>query len=119
MSDMVTTAISERTGRYCWAIIALLFFATTVNYIDCTMLGLLAPTLQTELNRNKDDYGNIVSYDTSGDGGKTWQRFDRGMAVSGYHHNVRGGFLMLRPDLYAAGPGEGKIRNFRFTALED
>ena len=62
---------------------------------------------------------HIVTYDTSGDGGRTWQRFDRGMEVSGYHHNVRGGFLMLRPGLYAAGPGEAKFRDFRFTALDD
>ena len=62
---------------------------------------------------------HIVAYHTSGDGGKTWQRFDRGMEVSGYHHNVRGGFLMLRPALYAAGPGEAKFRDFRFEALED
>jgi len=62
---------------------------------------------------------NIVTYDTSGDGGRTWRRFDRGMEVSGYHHNVRGGFLMLRPGLYAAGPGEAKFRDFRFTALAE
>lgn len=62
---------------------------------------------------------HIVAFHTSGDGGKTWKRFDRGMEVSGYHHNVRGDFLMLRPGLYAAGPGEAKFRNFRFTALED
>lgn len=62
---------------------------------------------------------HIVTFDTSGDGGKTWHRFDRGMEVSGYHHNVRGGFLMLRPGIYAAGPGEAKFRDFRFTALQD
>ncbi len=61
---------------------------------------------------------HIVTFDTSGDGGKTWHRFDRGMEVSGYHHNVRGGFLMLRPGLYAAGPGAAAFRDFRFTALE-
>ncbi len=62
---------------------------------------------------------HIVTFDTSGDGGASWHRFDRGMEVSGYHHNVRGGFLMLRPGLYAAGPGEAKFRDFRFTALAD
>lgn len=61
---------------------------------------------------------NIVTFDTSGDNGRTWQRFDRGMEVSGYHHNVRGGFLMLRPGLYAAGPGEARFRDFRFSGLE-
>ncbi|MBC2666322.1 family 43 glycosylhydrolase [Novosphingobium flavum] len=62
---------------------------------------------------------HIVSFHTSGDGGKTWRRFDRGMEVSGYHHNVRGGFLMLRPGLYAAGAGEARFRDFTFKALED
>lgn len=60
---------------------------------------------------------HIVSYHTSGDDGRTWQRFDRGMEVSGYHHNVRGGFLMLRPGLYSAGQGTARFRDFRYTAL--
>lgn len=60
---------------------------------------------------------HIVSFHTSGDGGATWKRFDRGMEVSGYHHNVRGGFLMLRPALYAAGDGDARFRDFRFRAL--
>lgn len=60
---------------------------------------------------------HIVSFHTSGDGGKTWLRFDRGMEVSGYHHNVRGGFLMLRPGLYAAGQGSARFRDYRFCAL--
>jgi beta-xylosidase len=62
---------------------------------------------------------HVVTFDTSGDGGKSWRRFDRGMEVSGYHHNVRGGFLMLRPGLYAAGTGEARFREFRFTALAE
>ncbi len=61
MNDTVAAGVPPRTGRYRWSIIALLFFATTVNYIDRTMLGLLAPTLEKELNWNEDDYGNIVT----------------------------------------------------------
>jgi hypothetical protein len=57
---------------------------------------------------------HIVSFFTSGDDGRTWQRFDRGMEVSGYHHNVRGGFLMLRPGLYAAGRGS-PLSRFPFS----
>lgn len=49
-----------RAGRYRWSIIALLFLATTVNYIDRTMLGLLAPDLGRELGWSESDYGNIV-----------------------------------------------------------
>ena len=60
---------------------------------------------------------HIVSFHTSGDGGVTWKRFDRGMEVSGYHHNVRGGFLMLKPGLYAAGKGSARFRNFKYRAL--
>ncbi len=59
---------------------------------------------------------HIVAYHTSADG-VTWKRFDRGMEVSGYHHNVRGGFLMLKPGLYAAGEGEVRFSNFRYRAL--
>jgi xylan 1,4-beta-xylosidase len=60
---------------------------------------------------------HIVAIHTSGDAGKSWHRFDRGMEVSGYHHNVRGGFLMLRPGLYSAGSGEARFRDFRYEAL--
>ncbi|WAC49328.1 family 43 glycosylhydrolase [Asticcacaulis sp. SL142] len=59
---------------------------------------------------------HIVTYDTSSDG-QTWKRFDRGMEVSGYHHNVRGGFLMLKPGFYAAGQGEARFKNFKYKAL--
>lgn len=54
-------AAPARTGRYRWMIVALLFFATTVNYVDRTMLGLLAPDLGKELGWNENDYGNIVT----------------------------------------------------------
>jgi ACS family hexuronate transporter-like MFS transporter len=50
-----------RSGRYRWLIVAVLFAATTVNYIDRTMLGLLAPTLGDELGWSENDYGNIVT----------------------------------------------------------
>lgn len=65
------------------------------------------------------NHRQVVTFDTSGDGGRNWHRFDRGIEVSGYHHNVRGGFLMLRPGLYAAGTGEALFRDFRFSALPD
>jgi beta-xylosidase len=60
---------------------------------------------------------HIVSFHHSADG-KTWQIFrDRQMEVSGYHHNVRGGFMMLRPGLYSAGRGQAVFRDFRFRTL--
>lgn len=59
---------------------------------------------------------HIVSFFTSSDR-KQWQRFDRGMEVSGYHHNVRGGFHMLKPGLYSAGGGEVVFQQFTYRAL--
>lgn len=44
---------------------------------------------------------------------KHWMQFE----VSGYHHNVAGGFLSLRPALIAAGKGEVRFRNFKYRAL--
>ncbi|HKO15069.1 MAG TPA: MFS transporter [Gemmatimonadaceae bacterium] len=39
----------ERIGRYRWTICALLFFATTINYVDRQVLGILAPVLKREI----------------------------------------------------------------------
>ncbi len=48
-------------GRYRWGICALLFFATTINYMDRQVLGLLAPVLQRDIGWNEIQYGNIVA----------------------------------------------------------
>ena len=48
-------------GRYRWVICALLFFATTINYIDRQVLGILAPLLQKEIGWNEIQYGYIVT----------------------------------------------------------
>lgn len=47
---------------YRWTICALLFAATTINYIDRQVLGILAPTLQGEIGWSESDYGDIVSW---------------------------------------------------------
>jgi len=64
----VTAAVLEgarvRIGRYRWTICALLFFATTINYIDRQVLGILAPTLQADLGWNEQQFGDIVSWFT-------------------------------------------------------
>jgi MFS transporter, ACS family, hexuronate transporter len=48
-------------SRYRWVICALLFFATTVNYMDRQVLGILAPTLQKEIGWSESQYGLIVT----------------------------------------------------------
>jgi len=42
--------------------VALLFGATTVNYVDRQVLGILAPTLSRELRWTETDYAAIVSW---------------------------------------------------------
>src|SRR2546430_12088627 len=45
-----------------WTVVALLFGATTVNYVDRQVLGILAPTLTRELHWTETDYAAIVSW---------------------------------------------------------
>ncbi len=51
----------QRASSMRWWICALLFFATTINYIDRQVLGILAPQLQTELGWTEVEYGYIVT----------------------------------------------------------
>ncbi len=53
-------AVSSRVGSFRWVVCALLFLATTINYIDRQVLGILAPDLQREIGWTELDYGRIV-----------------------------------------------------------
>ena len=53
--------LGARVGHYRWVICGLLFFATTVNYIDRQVLGLLAKDLKDSIGWTEVDYGNIVA----------------------------------------------------------
>src|SRR5690606_14686965 len=50
-----------KAGWYRWRICALLLLATTINYIDRQVLGVLAPYLQDEIGWNEIEYGYIVT----------------------------------------------------------
>ena len=52
---------TSAAGHYRWMICALLFFAATINYIDRQVIGLLKPTLQTELGWTEVDYSSVVA----------------------------------------------------------
>jgi ACS family hexuronate transporter-like MFS transporter len=51
--------VSEVVGKYRWTICALVFFATTINYLDRAVISLLKPYLETAFNWNSGDYANI------------------------------------------------------------
>ena len=46
--------------NYRWLIVALLFFATTINYLDRQIIGLLKPTLEKEFVWSETDFAYIV-----------------------------------------------------------
>lgn len=50
-----------KIGKYRWTICALLFFATTVNYLDRQVLSLLSGKLETEFGWTNSDYANITA----------------------------------------------------------
>ncbi len=49
-----------KIGRFRWNIVALLFFGTTINYIDRQVIGILAPILKLEIGWTDIEYGYIV-----------------------------------------------------------
>ena len=51
----------EKMTNYRWVIVALLFFATTVNYLDRQVLSLLQPMLEEEFHWTDSDYGTITA----------------------------------------------------------
>jgi MFS transporter, ACS family, hexuronate transporter len=54
-------ATTKPGGRYRWRVCAMLLAATTINYIDRQVLGVLAPFLQDEIGWNEIQYGYIVT----------------------------------------------------------
>ena len=50
-----------RPTRFRWVICALLFYATTLNYMDRSIFGVLAPTLQKAVGIDEAHYGYIVA----------------------------------------------------------
>ncbi|MEE3624361.1 MFS transporter [Nitrospirillum sp. BR 11752] len=49
-----------RIGRRRWIVVALLFAATVINYVDRQMLGLLKPLLSREFHWSETDYADII-----------------------------------------------------------
>jgi ACS family hexuronate transporter-like MFS transporter len=46
-------------GKYRWTICSLIFFATTINYLDRAVISLLKSSLTSEFKWNDGDYTNI------------------------------------------------------------
>ncbi|UNK41581.1 MFS transporter [Luteimonas sp. S4-F44] len=60
--DRTTRATpAAKVGMYRWRVCAMLLAATTINYVDRQVLGVLAPFLQDEIGWSEMQYGAIVT----------------------------------------------------------
>lgn len=59
--DSIAPTPSATLGNYRWRVCAMLLAATTINYVDRQVLGVLAPFLQAQIGWNEQQYGYIVS----------------------------------------------------------
>ncbi|MDR3435915.1 MFS transporter [Telmatospirillum sp.] len=57
----LASKVMAKIGNYRWTICALLFFATTINYMDRQVLGLLKPSMMKDLGWTETDFGDIVA----------------------------------------------------------
>ncbi len=55
-----TPAPTPRIGNVRWTVCAMLFFATSINYMDRQVLGILAPVLQHSIGWSEQQYSYIV-----------------------------------------------------------
>src|SRR5919197_493424 len=56
----VAPAAATHRGHYRWIICGLLFLATTINYVDRQVIGILKPLLQSRFGWSEIDYGDLV-----------------------------------------------------------
>ncbi|HLL94362.1 MAG TPA: MFS transporter [Spirosoma sp.] len=61
ISSQTPTSATTTTGYYRWVIVLLLFTATTINYLDRQIIGLLKPILEVEFSWTETDFGRIVT----------------------------------------------------------
>src|SRR6188474_2411306 len=59
-SASTAPAPAARAGYFRWTICGLLFLASTINYVDRQVIGILKPTLQQEFGWSEIDYADIV-----------------------------------------------------------
>jgi len=52
--------LPAKIGNYRWSVCALIFFATTVNYLDRQVIGILKPLLESDLGIDEKAYSQII-----------------------------------------------------------
>jgi ACS family hexuronate transporter-like MFS transporter len=59
-NDFLAVGSSQRQSHYRYRILALVFMATTINYFDRSIVGVMAPTLQKLFDWSNKDYASIM-----------------------------------------------------------
>jgi MFS transporter, ACS family, hexuronate transporter len=54
------STMRQPMGNYRWVVVSLLFFATTINYLDRQVIGLLKDNLAKDFSWSEKDYSRIV-----------------------------------------------------------
>ncbi|MHA6720655.1 MFS transporter [Sphingomonas sp. RS6] len=60
VGQAAVSGATARMGRRRWVIVALLFAATIINYVDRQMIGVLKPTLMADLNWTEQDFAGVI-----------------------------------------------------------
>jgi len=81
--------------------------ATTGSIHSRQEKGATRATLRIVNDRQEVDYYYRLP-------GKKWIKTEDSAEISGMHHNVLGGFLDVRPAIYASGSGKATFRAFRY-----
>jgi xylan 1,4-beta-xylosidase len=80
---------------------------------DWLRIDLAAPRIDIKI---RNDHHIVTMYYRVPDG--NWTKHPWQFELSGMHQNVLGGFLSVRPALFACGTGEVQFRAFRYRALD-
>jgi ACS family hexuronate transporter-like MFS transporter len=59
-SNIKNALVGQNIGNYRWTICALIFFATSINYLDRAVIGFLKSYLEKDFNWTESDYSNII-----------------------------------------------------------
>jgi ACS family hexuronate transporter-like MFS transporter len=101
-----------RLSHYRWVICGLMFFATTINYVDRQVFGILGPRLTEEFGWTESDFSFIVSAFTLA--------YAIGYAAAGWMMDrigVRKGFALAVSGWSAAAMMHGLVRPFVYSWL--
>lgn len=70
------------------------------------------PRIRLKIKNDRQD----VSYYYAGPNGE-WIKLERSDDISGFQHNIFGGFSSVRPGFFVTGNGKARFEYFRYTAL--